>query len=191
VSCQLPPCTFPSYGSQGRRGYPLPLSPGHAQASRLHAARNNICSKPHVDPDTMQSCRANSHQLGDVSSSNLLARLRETRAVPYIINDAISTSLNLTQGTFPLFHLLTFIFIPDALLSANWSLSHLIIQPLRPCMRALPCINTAPPASVTRDAAVAEQKMAHAATEPLITTARYHTLLSCYECTDGVIFHAG
>ena len=25
--CQLPPCTFPSHGSQGRRGYPLPLSP--------------------------------------------------------------------------------------------------------------------------------------------------------------------
>jgi hypothetical protein len=55
-------------------------------------------------------------------------------------------------------------------------------------MRALPCINTAPPASVTRDVAVAEQKMAHAATEPLTTIARYHTHLSCYECTDGCIF---
>lgn len=74
----------------------------------LTITRNNLCSKPHDDANAMQSCRAISHQLGDVLSSNLLACLREERAAPYIINDAISSSLNLTPGTFSLFYLLTF-----------------------------------------------------------------------------------
>jgi hypothetical protein len=34
----------------------------------LTITRNNLCSKPHDDANAMQSCRAISHQLGDVFS---------------------------------------------------------------------------------------------------------------------------